>query len=79
LGVLNLVAEVAVALLEEVHHGQDLTVVGDESLADGVGAGHERLEDLQSDGDDLRVASVQGSYTNNLGSDSNFFETVAIL
>jgi hypothetical protein len=56
-----------------------LTVVGDESLADGVGAGHERLEDLQSDGDDLRVASVQGSYTNNLGSDSNFFETVAIL
>jgi hypothetical protein len=56
-----------------------LTVVGDESLADGVRAGHERLEDLQSDGDDLRVASVQGSYTNNLGSDSNFFETVAIL
>jgi hypothetical protein len=58
---LNLVSEVAVVLLEEVHHGQDLTVVGHESLADGVGAGDERLEDLKCDGDDLGVAGVQGS------------------
>lgn len=63
LGVLNLVTEVAVALLEEVHDGQDLTVVGDEGLTDGVGAGHKRLQNLKGNGDNLGVTGVEGSYT----------------
>ena len=64
LRVLDLVADVGVRLLEQVHHGQDLAVVGHESLADSVGARHERLQDLQGDSDDLRVAGVKGSYLN---------------
>ena len=64
LRVLNSVSNVTVVLLEQVHHGQDLAVVGHESLADSVGARHERLQDLQGDSDDLRVAGVKGSYLN---------------
>ena len=60
LGVVNLVAEVVVALLEQVHDGQDLSVVWHESFADGVTAGNERLQNLQGDGDDLGIAGVQG-------------------
>jgi len=60
LGVVNLVAEVGVALLEEIHHGQNLSVVWHEGFADGVTAGHEGLQNLQGDGDDLRVAGVKG-------------------
>ena len=64
LGVLDFVAQVAVVLLEEVHHWEDLTVVRHEGLTDSVTAGHEGLQDLQGDGDDLRVAGVKCSYTN---------------
>ena len=62
LGVLDLVADVGVALFEKVHDGQDLAVVGHEGLADRVGASHERLQNLEADGDDLWVTRVQGSY-----------------
>lgn len=61
LGVLNLVAQVAVALLEEVHDGEDLTVVGDECLTDGIAAGNEGLQDLEGNSDNLGVAGVEGS------------------
>ena len=59
LGVVNLVAKVRVALLEKVHHWQDLSVVRHESFADGVAAGHESLQNLQSDSNDLWVAGVK--------------------
>jgi len=49
LAVVDLVADVGVALLEQVHHRQDLSVVGHQGLADSVRAGHERLQDLQGD------------------------------
>lgn len=62
LAVVDLVAEVVVADLEQVQHGQDLSVVRDEGLADGVGAGHECLQDLEGDGDDFGVAGVQSGY-----------------
>jgi len=58
LGVVNLVTEVGVNLLEHVHHGQDLTVVGHEGLANSVGAGDEGLENFQSDSNDFAVTSV---------------------
>lgn len=64
LGVFDLVAKVAVILLEEVHNGEDLTVVGHEGFTDGVTAGNEGLQDLEGNGDDLRVTGVEGSYTN---------------
>lgn len=49
LAVVNLVSQVLVLDLEEVHHGEDLTVVGDKCLTDGVRASHKCLEDLKSD------------------------------
>ena len=61
LAVVDLVTEVGVVLLEEVHHGEDLTVVGDEGLTDGVGAGHEGLQDLEGDSDNFTVTGVEGS------------------
>jgi hypothetical protein len=61
LRVLNLVAQVGVALLEKVHHWQDLSVVRHKSLADGVTAGNQGLQNLKSNSDNLWVASVEGS------------------
>ena len=60
LGVVDLVAQVGVTLLEQIHDGEDLSVVWHEGFADGVAAGHESLQNLQSDGDDLWVACVKG-------------------
>ena len=62
LAVVDLVAQVLVLDSEEVEDGEDLSVVGHEGLADGVGAGDEGLQDLQGDGDDFWVSGVQGSY-----------------
>jgi hypothetical protein len=61
LAVVDLVTEVGVVLLEEVHHREDLAVVGDKGLTDGVGAGHEGLQDLEGDSDDFTVTGVEGS------------------
>ena len=59
LAVVDLVTDVGVALLEKVHHGQNLSVVGNQGLSDGVGASHECLQDFEGDGDDFTVTSVQ--------------------
>ena len=59
LAVVDLVADILVSDLEQVKHGQDLSVVGHEGLTNGVGARHERLQDLQSDRDNLNVTGVQ--------------------
>ena len=59
LAVVNLVAEVGVVLLEEVHHWKNLAVVGDEGLTDGVGASDESLQDLEGDGNNFTVAGVE--------------------
>jgi len=60
LAVVDLVAEVGVLGLHQVHHWENLTVVWDQSFTDGVGASDKGLQDLQSDGDDLWIAGVQG-------------------
>ncbi len=60
LAVVDLVTNVGVALLEKVHHGQNLSVVGNQGLSDGVGASHECLQNLEGNGDDFTVAGVQG-------------------
>lgn len=62
LRVVDLVAEVLVLDLEEVEDGEDLAVVGDEGLSDGVAAGDEGLQDLEGDGHDFGVAGVEGDY-----------------
>ena len=66
LAVHNGVADVLVALLEQVEDGQDLAVVRNQRLTNGLGAEDERLEDLEGDHDDLRVAGVQSGYTSKL-------------
>jgi len=59
LTVVNFVAQVAIACLEQVHDWQDLSVVWYQCLSDGVGAGDECLQDFQGDRNDLWVTSVQ--------------------
>ena len=59
LRVVNLVSLVQVLGLEEVHDGQDLSVVGHESLANSVTALNQSLEDMKSGGNNLGVTSVQ--------------------
>ena len=49
LAVLNSVSNVNIALLEEVHHRQDLPVVRHQSLADRVAARHKHLQNLEGD------------------------------
>ena len=61
LAVVDLVAQVLVLDFEEVEDREDLSVVGHESLANGVRASDECLQDLQGDGDDFWVSGVQGS------------------
>ena len=55
------VAHILVALLEQVENWQDLAVVGHKSLTNRLGAKHERLEDLERDGDHLAVTGIQCS------------------
>ena len=47
LTVVDLVALVQVLGLEQVHDGQDLTVVRHQGFTDGVTAGNESLQDVQ--------------------------------
>ena len=60
LAVVDLVAHVQVFGFEKIHDGENLSVVWHESLADGVGAGDEGLQDLQGDGYDFWVSGVEG-------------------
>ena len=59
LAVVDFVAKIHVSRLEQVHDRQDLSVVGHKSLTDRIRARHERLQDLESDSDDVAVTSVQ--------------------
>ena len=60
LRVVDLVAKVCVGGLKQVHHRQDLSVVGHKSFTNSVRAGHERLQNFESDSDDFTVTGVQG-------------------
>ena len=59
LRIIDLVALVQVFCLEKIHDWQDLTVIGHESLTDGVAAEHEALQDVKGDRDHVWVARVQ--------------------
>ena len=61
LAVVDLVAKVDVFGLHQVQNWQDLSVVGHQSLTNCVGALNEPLQDLESDGDNLRVTGVQSN------------------
>ena len=61
LAVVDCIALVQVLRLEEVHDRQDLTVVGHQGLADRIARLHERLQNVQSCGDNLMVSRVQRS------------------
>ena len=60
LAVVDLVTEVVVLGLHQVHDWQNLTVVWHQGFSDSVGAGDETLQDLEGDSDDFGVACVQG-------------------
>ena len=59
LRVVDAVAHVDVLRLEEVHDGEDLTVVGHKGLTDGIAALDEGLKDVERGDDDLVVTGVQ--------------------
>ena len=59
LAVVDLVSLVQVLGLEEVHDGQDLSVVWYESFANSVTALNKSLKDMESGGNNLGVTSVK--------------------
>ena len=61
LRVFNLVADVHILGLEQVQNGQDLSIVRHKSLTNSVRARHQKLQDLESNGDNIRIAGVKGS------------------
>ena len=63
LTVVDSITLVQVLGLEEVHDGENLTVVWHEGLTDGVAAEDEGLEDVEGCGDNLMITGVQGRYT----------------
>ena len=66
LAVVDLVSLVQVLGLEEVHDGEDLTVVGHEGLANGVTAEDKLLQDVEGSGNDGGVTGVQSRYIHNV-------------
>ena len=66
LTVVDSITLVQVLGLEEVHDGENLTVVGHEGLADGVAAEDKLLQDVEGGGNDGGVTGVQSRYTQNV-------------
>ena len=66
LAVVDLVSLVQVLGLEEVHDGENLTVVWHEGLADGVAAKDKVLQDVEGGGNDGGVTGVQSRCTHNM-------------
>lgn len=66
LTVVDLITLVQVLGLEEVHDGENLTVVWHEGLTDGVAAEDEVLQDVEGGGNDGGVTGVQGRYIQNV-------------
>ena len=66
LTVVDLITLVQVLGLEEVHDGENLTVVWHEGLADGVAAEDKVLQDVEGGGNDGGVTGVQGRYIQNV-------------
>jgi len=58
LSILDFVAEVDVAVLEQVEDRENLSVVRHKSLTNSVGAKDQLLEDLKCNGNDLLVSGV---------------------
>lgn len=63
LGVVNGVAKVLVLLSVKVEYRQDLSVVRHQRLSHVIRARHQLLQDLQRYGNNLRVPSVECSYS----------------
>ena len=62
LAVVDRITLIQVLGLEQVHDGQDLTVVWHQGLTDGVTAKDELLQDMQSGGNDIGVTGVERRY-----------------
>jgi hypothetical protein len=60
LAVVDLVAKVEVFSLEKVHDWKNLSVIWNQGLSNSVRAGHQCLQNLESNCDDFNVTCVQG-------------------
>lgn len=61
LGVVDLVPDVFIAVLEQVEHWQQLSVVWHEGLSDVRGFEDKLLDDLHGNGHDVEVSCVEGN------------------
>lgn len=61
LRVLNFVTDADTTLLKEIQHWQNLPVVRDHCSAHSIWTSYQHLQDFQSNLNNLRVTSVQGS------------------
>lgn len=61
LAVVDLITKVLVSDFEEVEDWEDLSVVGDKGLTNGVGAADKSLQDLEGYRNDFNVTSVQSN------------------
>jgi hypothetical protein len=78
LTVINFISHVKVLGFKEVHNWEDLSVIWDKSLSNGIRACHKGLEDFQSNSNDFWVSSVQSclDWDNKLWDDwQNFSST----
>ena len=62
LAVVDSITLIQVLGLEQVHDGQDLTVVWHKGLTDGITALNELLQDMQGSGNDLGITGVECRY-----------------
>jgi len=73
LTVVDLVTLVQVLGLEQVHDGEDLTVVRHQGFSNGVTASDELLKNLQASRNDITVAGVQRSYISHKRVSLNYY------
>jgi len=62
LTVINLITNVGVLSLEEVHDWKNLSVIWDESLTNGIRACNQGLQDFQSNSNNFWVSGIQSSF-----------------
>ena len=61
LTVVNLISNVCILGLEQIHDWKNLSVIWHKSFTNGIRAGNQSLQDFQSDSNVFWVSSVQGS------------------
>ena len=65
LAVIDAIAQILVPVAQQVHHWQDLAIVGHEGLSDGIGRLDQQLDLFQRLDDYLVALSLEGVFDRN--------------